>query len=97
MPDCRDPIHSQGLCDKHRKRYERHGNPYLTRKPRCSTCAAIWRVMQRPGRTHPQLIDKFTDIWLLFHAGSTYVLVDRDAEGREYPLDIKEEPCDELC
>lgn len=92
IPTCTDSVHAGGLCMKHYRRFLRHGDPYVERSPRCATCMAVWKVLSRPTDTVAQALDKFTDIWLLFGAGSTYLLKNKDAQGREYDLDIKEEP-----
>lgn len=87
---CGAKVHSKGLCDKHRKRVERHGNPFTvnpTRVPACPTCLKAARVLRRPAETEADATEQLTDLYLLFQTGSDYRLRDRDERGREYDLE----------
>jgi hypothetical protein len=87
---CEQPVHSHGLCDKHRKRYERHGSPYVvnpTRSPECPLCLKTARILRRPGNTPSELLEKYTDVYLLHKAGSAYRLKNYDQDGRKYDLE----------
>jgi hypothetical protein len=81
---CLGRHYGQGFCTKHYFRWRRHGNPYVIREARCSTCTKARAITNREYDTETE---RATDLYLLFKTGSDFRLDDRDEEGREYDFE----------
>ncbi len=87
---CGDDHYAKGLCIKHYFRAYRHGSPHIikpTRRPACSVCLEVARVLRRNPETDAEILEAYADLYLLFKTGSTYRLRTEDDRGREYDLE----------